>query len=177
MVDYLYDAESRWIGENVLSGSGVVENQERFVYDGNQIVLEFYKSGSGAVTSSHLSDRYLWGPAVDQILADEQMSPLPPGEGQGEGYDLTAAGVVSFPLTDNLGSVRDVARLSGTTASVVDHIIYNAYGKVTSESHPSDGCLFGFTGLPFDRPARRTSPQPGVTIRRQAGGTARIGFG
>ena len=42
-------------------------------------------------------------------------------------------------------------QMSGTTTAVVDHIIYNAYGKVTSESNPTDGCLFGFTGLPFDK--------------------------
>jgi RHS repeat-associated protein len=33
------------------------------------------------------------------------------------------------------------------TAAVVDHIIYNSFGKVVGASNP---CLFGYTGRPFD---------------------------
>ena len=38
-MDYIYDVENRWIGENIC-GNGV-EHETRFAYDGNQIVLEF----------------------------------------------------------------------------------------------------------------------------------------
>jgi RHS repeat-associated protein len=73
---------------------------------------------------------------VDQILADAQVT----GVGQ--------AGVVSLPLTDAQGSVRDIAQLNaGGTAAVVDHIIYNSFGKVVGGSNP---CLFGYTGRPYD---------------------------
>ncbi len=91
IVDYLYDVENRWIGENIDSnGDGLIDHETRFAYDGNQIVLEFDKNGSGAVTGADLSHRYFWQPnAVDQLLADEQLSPLPPGEGQGEGGGLS----------------------------------------------------------------------------------------
>ena len=34
-------------------------------------------------TASDLSHRYLWGPAVDQLMADEQLSPV-----NGGGYQL-----------------------------------------------------------------------------------------
>ena len=45
---FVYDGRRRLlIGENILNGSGVVVEQERFVYDGNQIVLEFDKAGAG----------------------------------------------------------------------------------------------------------------------------------
>jgi hypothetical protein len=37
------------------------------------VVLEFDKSGSGDASDYDLSHRYLWGPAVDQLLADEQV--------------------------------------------------------------------------------------------------------
>jgi len=41
IVDYLYDAENRWIGENVDStGDGQIDQEIRFAYDGDQIVLE-----------------------------------------------------------------------------------------------------------------------------------------
>ena len=95
VVHYLYDAEGRWIGENVLNGSGdgQIDHETRFVYDGNQIVLDLDRDVSGATTlgPSDLSHRYLWGPAVDQIFADEQITTA----GQ--------AGMLSLPLTDNLG--------------------------------------------------------------------------
>ena len=55
-----------------------------------------------------------------------------------------------WPLTDNQGTVRDVALLSGTTTSVVDHIIYSSFGGVVSESNRSQGCLFKYTGRPTD---------------------------
>src|SRR3974390_1908079 len=79
-----------WIGENIENGAGVVTHETRFVYDGNQIVLQFDSSsplpageGQGEgfqMTNADLSHRYLWGPAVDQLLSDEQLSPLPLGE-------------------------------------------------------------------------------------------------
>jgi YD repeat-containing protein len=73
IVTYLYDLENRWIGKTVDSdGDGTVDYQTWFAYDGNQIVLEFDKDGTGNVTGQDLSHRYLWGPAVDQALADEQ---------------------------------------------------------------------------------------------------------
>ena len=48
MVVYLYDAEGRWIGENIENGSGVITHETRFVYDGNQIVLQFDEDLSAA---------------------------------------------------------------------------------------------------------------------------------
>jgi hypothetical protein len=75
------DAEERWIGENIENGSGVVTHETRFVYNGNEIVLQFDESGSGQMTNANLSHRYLWGPAVDQLLSDEQIAPQTSGQG------------------------------------------------------------------------------------------------
>jgi hypothetical protein len=37
---------------------------------------------AGALSATDLSHRYLWNPqAVDQLFADEALSPLPPGIG------------------------------------------------------------------------------------------------
>ena len=64
-------------------------------------------SGTGAGTSTlALTDRYLWGPgsgelsrsAVDQILADEQVT------------SLDSAGTTLWPLADNQGTIRDIVR-------------------------------------------------------------------
>lgn len=112
--------------------------------------------------------RYLWGPAVDQILADEQVFPLPVGEGQGEGLaavqgggqaraqgegpNLTMASTVLWPLTDHLGTVRDLARYNPDTdrTTIVNHLTYDAFGQMTGQSNPAVTTLFAFTGRPLD---------------------------
>jgi RHS repeat-associated protein len=34
---------------------------------------------------------------------------------------------------------------------VVDHIVYNSFGQITTESNPTTGFLFGYSGSPLDR--------------------------
>ncbi len=108
---------------------------------------------------------------VVSVTQHAAASPLPPGEGQGEGgglsqvssdetgtVPLAAPGNVVWPLTDNLGTVRDLAQYNPTTQSttVVAHRVYSAYGQLISQTNPSNlraaavDCLFGFTGRPFD---------------------------
>jgi RHS repeat-associated protein len=77
-----------------------------------------------------LTNRYLYGPAVDQILAR-----------------FSAAGTIGWYLSDQLGSVRDIANQNGT---VLDHIKYDSFGKVIAESNPSNGDRFKFTGREYD---------------------------
>jgi RHS repeat-associated protein len=185
----LYDVENRWIGEDIENGAGVVQHETRFVYDGNQIVLQFDTDVSGtsgssgatgsasAMTAADLSHRYLWGPAVDQILADEQLSPLPSGEGQGEGYNLQTPGTVVWPMTDNQGTVRDLAVCNATTdtTAVVNHLVYSSYGQLLSQTNPATGnaaavdCLFGYDGMPYDQGSQTNVAQQ----RRYAPATGR----
>ena len=139
-IDYLYDTQNRWIGEIADSdGNGVVDCQIRFTYDGNLISLQFDKAGTGIVNAADLSHRYLWqSQAVDIILADETVT------------STSAPGVVTYPLTDQLGTVRDLATLnaqSGVT-SVANHIRYDSFGKVVGESDARISTLVGYTGLP-----------------------------
>jgi RHS repeat-associated protein len=140
-----YDPRRRpWIGETVTTysdGSPSSVHTTDFAYDGNQIVLQFDKDGTGNVTAADLSHRYLNGPAVDQVLADERVT-LQNG--------TLATDEVLWPLADAQGTVRDVAKLSGTTAAVVDHVIYNNFGGVVNESDPSQGVLFKSTGCATD---------------------------
>ncbi|GAB6188011.1 RHS repeat-associated core domain-containing protein [Thermopirellula anaerolimosa] len=161
VVANFYDAENRWIGQTVdRDGDGTVDHTRVFGYDGNQIVVQFDREGSGRVTGADQSHRYLWGPAVDQILPDEGVYPLPLGEGQGEGsqagqqagYDLGRPGEVLWPLTDHLGTVRDLAQSDPQTGqtAVVNHLVYDAFGRLLSETNPGASTLFAFTGRPFD---------------------------
>ena len=39
--------------------------------------------------------------------------------------------------------------MTGTT-TIANHRVYDAYGKVVSETNSAVVCLFGFTGRPFD---------------------------
>ena len=153
-VDYVYDAFNRLIEETtmVYLACGNPTTQTVFIYDGTNVVLQFEGTGMGPMTFnvSNLSDRYLWGPAVDQILADEKLTALPPVEGQSEGFDLSTPGAVLWGLADNEGSIRDVVSGSGTNfGTVVDHRFYNSFG-VMSETHPEVVFIFGYTGKYFD---------------------------
>ena len=91
---------------------------------------------------------------MDQLLSDEQIAP----QSSGQGYNVSTPGTVVWPLTDNVGTVRDLAicdLTTGTTA-VVNHLDYNSFGQLLSQTNPATGnaaavdCLFGFTGRPLD---------------------------
>ena len=103
IIDYLYDTENRWVGENILNGSGQVEHETRFAYDGDQIILQFHEDCSGPtqMTNANLTHRYLWQPdAIDQLMADEQVT------------NPNAPGNVVFPLTDQEGTIHDLAMIT-----------------------------------------------------------------
>jgi len=88
-----------------------------------------------------ISNRYLWGPAVDQVLADEQVS----SDGQGD-YDTDQ---ILWPLGDHQGTVRDLAKVNGSgDTEIVNTYSYDAYGVLLTETAPAVDHLFGFTARP-----------------------------
>lgn len=124
-VDYVYDTLDQRIkrsydGDGPGAGSPVVS---RYVYDGVDIPLQF--DGS-----NNLTHRYLHGPTVDQILADENVG-----------------GTLYWPLSDDLGTVRDIVNSSGT---VLNHLKFDSFGKVTGESNSAVDHIYGFTGRERD---------------------------
>jgi len=56
-------------------------------------------------------------------------------------------------LTDHLNTVRDIAKYDSQTdtTTVVNHLVYDAFGRVTSETSPAVDSLFLFTARPFDQ--------------------------
>jgi RHS repeat-associated protein len=68
---------------------------------------------------------------IDQIEADEQL----------------ATGTTLWALTDHLGSVRDVVDNSG---AVQNHIVYDAFGNITSQTNSSVIFRNSYTGQEFD---------------------------
>ena len=124
-VAYTYDAYDRRIAKVIdPDGAGpATATTERMVYDGDNIALTF--DGTGIQTH-----RYLYGSGVDQVLADE------------------TATSVNWALVDYQGTVRDVIDSNGT---VLNHIVYDSYGQVTSETNASLDFRFGYTGRERDK--------------------------
>jgi RHS repeat-associated protein len=120
-IDYTYDAFNQLI-KRVEDPDGVgttaAIDQTFFLYDQGQVALEFHQAGSGNLDADDLSHRYLWGPAVDQLLADEQIG--------------STSSETLWALTDHLGSVRDVVDSNGDQRI---HRAFDSFGNVTSETH------------------------------------------
>ena len=103
-----------------------------YTYDGPNIVLE---RGPGA---GDPDNRFLWGPAVDQLLAT----------------DLATSGAdtdVLWPLGDHQGTIRDLAHFNGSSTTIYEHVRYDAYGNITADSQAAYDHLFTHTGRLFDR--------------------------
>ncbi len=91
--------------------------EEFYVYDGDDVVLDFVDAnGATGGVSPVLKTRYLHGPAVDQILAQEEIDTT-----TGDSAD------VLWMLTDHLGSVRDIVNQAG---EAVSHVTYDAFGNI-----------------------------------------------
>ena len=95
---------------------GGAATESFWVYDGDQAVLEFDGDTAGDV-----SHRYLWGPAVDQLLADETV-------------DDGGAEDVLWTLGDWQGSVRHLATYDDSTdvTTIANEKVYDSFGNVAS---------------------------------------------
>jgi hypothetical protein len=86
-VHYTYDVFDHLIGkQGDDTGGGSYDHGEFYVYDGNDVVLQFGRSDA-------LTERFLNGPrasGVDTILAAEDVT------------SLSSPGTVAWPLTDNV---------------------------------------------------------------------------
>jgi RHS repeat-associated protein len=131
---YTYDALNRRIAKTVdADGTGPkVAFTEHYVYDGQHIVLEFVDNdGPGAAQQPVLSVRNLFGPRVDMILAQEEKP-----------FNRT-----NWLFSDHQGTVRDVAAGS---SDVLNHIRYDQFGGILSQSNPSAATRYAFTGRELD---------------------------
>jgi RHS repeat-associated protein len=125
-VSYTYDALNRRISESVTTAAGTTVTY--FVYDGSNVLLEFQTSPGAQAPV--LTEHNLYGPAVDQILAEDD-----------------GAGHVSWLLADQFGTIRDVLNNAGT---VVDHLSYDAFGNLTAETNSAASTSFRFQGRQYD---------------------------
>ena len=136
------------------------------VYQGDNLALEiddpdgladnFWANGTVRENDASVSHRYLYGAAVDEILASEN-----------------AAGVIPWGLADNEGTIRDI--VNGSTRAVVDHRNYDSYGNVTFDPfHPP--ISFSATPARYGTPRRSsTTTTTAGTIPRRAISSAKPG--
>ena len=147
VVEYVYDIFNRRIGRKLdTSAPFDMANAviERYVLDdihnglssadGGNVVLDFVDPDGGGAQAIAMSKRYLYGEAVDQIFAQEDLSKT-----------LGDAARNLWPLVDHLGSVRDLAKQDGTIAV---HYKYDSFGNVTSGDTSKTRYLF--TSREFD---------------------------
>ena len=131
--------QHRLLGKTVDSdANGTVDTSEVYVQDGNQIVARFEGTGA-SLGEAALTERYLWGTAVDQILAEEVVD------------DGTADDVL-WTVTDHQNTVRILIKYDPTTdtTSVVRSLNYDSFGNMVSQTSPTVETLFQFTGRLFD---------------------------
>jgi RHS repeat-associated protein len=143
VTDYTWDYENRLTEVLVKTSGGTVLQDDKFtydawgrrigkstlsggqtwtLYDGDNTYADFNSSGT-------LTYRYLYGNGIDQLLAR---------------FDGTNT---AWYLTDRLGSVRQLVSSGG---SVLDQLTYDSYGNILSESSPSNGDRFKYTGREWD---------------------------
>jgi RHS repeat-associated protein len=96
---------------------------EKYAFD------EYGNAWADLDNAGSLTSRRLYHDALDQVFARI-------GSGQLDWY-----------FTDHLGSVRDVWNATG---GVLDHIDYDAYGKITAESNPGNGDRYKYTAQELD---------------------------
>jgi len=85
--------------------------------------MDFWRTNSGNMQIGRLRQRYLWSPAVDQILAEKTV-------------DGGTPDLVQWTLMDHLNTVRDIAKYdSGSDiTTVVNHLIYDVFRRVAGAS-------------------------------------------
>ncbi len=121
MATYTYNALGQRIGIDDSSA------QTWTVYNGTSPDANPYAdfNGTGGVTV-----RYLDGLAVNELFAR-----------------TSSGGNLAWYLTDQLGSVTDLVSSSGTD---LDHIVYDPYGNIVTETDSSNGDRFKFAGIEYD---------------------------
>ena len=128
---YTYDAFNNRIGVSVNNGSGAVQTWT--AYDGANPYADFNSSGQ-------VTHRYLYSPAVDAVLADVSTSR--------HRNHLLGVGRRAGQCT----------RRGQRQGAVIDHIQYDSFGNILSQSNPSNGDRFKYaqqqadaTGLDYDQ--------------------------
>jgi RHS repeat-associated protein len=103
------------------------------VYNGTSADASPYADFNGSGT---LLTRYVYGPGmVDEAVVDELLA------------RTSSGGTIAWYLPDKLGSVRDIVSSAGL---VLDHIVYDSFGNILTETIAGNGDRFKFAGMQYD---------------------------
>lgn len=139
---YSYDNRNRLISLAEFSASGVEESRTAYSYDalnrrlmsrqGGSIRYFIYDGSNPMIKVSEagtIISRRMYALQVDFIIADQQ------------------AGLTRWFMADQVGTVRD---LLGDDGTVLNHYVYDSFGRVVSQSNPSVENDILFTGREFE---------------------------
>lgn len=132
-MDYTYDGLDRRIAKTVDTNlnDAAPGAMTYFVYDGRNVILEYTDPDSvGGPQPAAVSMRYLVGPGVDQVMAQD-----------------SGGGQTRWLLEDHLGSVSTIV---DNTGAVVDRLAYDSYGNVVAESNPAASSRFRYASREYD---------------------------
>ncbi|MDZ4820273.1 MAG: RHS repeat-associated core domain-containing protein, partial [Planctomycetota bacterium] len=93
---------------------------------------------------SPLTNRYLHGAAIDQVLADEQFTPT------GANEMPSTPGDVIWPLADHLGTIRDLATYEAGVTTIANHRVFGSFGNLITETNDAIDHIFAYTGRELD---------------------------
>lgn len=129
-VTFSYDSTNRRVLKSVdltpATAGDTISYQ--FIYDREDVLLDFKGVGSGLDQRTQLTQRYLHGPDVDQVLA--------------QGIE----GILEWQLTDHLGTVRTVTNDSGT---VLEQAQFDGFGNSVNTAKSSRS-RYLYSGREFD---------------------------
>ena len=136
MIDYTYDYQNRLVEREMTGGTA---DHAYYVHQGDNIALEL-----DGLQSGDLTHRYLWGAAVDQLLADDQRG----GEllwTLGD-HEQTIRSVI-----DNTGRIR-IYRRYDSYGQITQEFKYDASGNIIPDTHAEAvDELFAYTGRQLDK--------------------------
>ena len=136
LIEYRYDVFDNLIARlDNTDGVGAIEETRFYIHDPapgkgglDDLVLDY--DGAGNVVH-----RYLHGAGIDQLFADED-----------------ALNEILWSLSDRQGTIRDWAEydeLTDTT-TVANHVVFDGFGKITSQTDPNQEVTIGYTGRFID---------------------------
>lgn len=130
IVQFAYDVLDRRVSKSVDNNPAdlVGPTITHFVYDRDNVLLDFVDPDGIGPTVHALFTQYLHGPAVDQVLAQDK-------------------GEVQWLLADHLGTIRDFVVNAGI---VVNHLSVDSFGNILSQSDPMIASRYVYTGREFD---------------------------
>lgn len=132
IVSFVYDALDRrilkFVDETPADAADAVVYA--YVYDGANVILDFIDSDGSGLAMQEADRRYLHGPLVDQVMAEE---------GQGESTE--------WHLADHLGTIHHRVNDSGV---ITKHNLFDSYGRLLSPGEAGRATQFLYTGREFD---------------------------